>query len=150
MFQSGNNLVDFARNRPIQAFDLCACLQIDDAMTEQVERLLPNLLRIVPGFQHSGLIQLIPNLVQFTNQLMVGLAHLEILIHFRQSRRFQHFENQNRMMGSQRTAALGNDVRMRNAILIAGIDQRRNRVVDIFLNRIVDAALSLFDERVPS
>ena len=47
------------------------------------------------------------------------------------------------MMGSQRTPAFRYDVRMRDTVLVTGIDHCRNRVVYIFLDGIIDAALAI-------
>ena len=143
MFQPRSNLADFARHRPIQAFDLGTGLQIDNTMTEQIQRFLAYLLRIVPGFQHTALVQLIPNLIQFMHKLVIRFAHLEVFIHFGKRSCFQHFKYQNGMMGSQRTPAFRYDVRMRDTVLVTGIDHCRNRVVYIFLDGIIDAALAI-------
>ena len=40
-------------------------------------------------------------------------------------------------MGRQGTSRLGNDIRLRQFILFASIDNRRNGIIDIFLNRII-------------
>ena len=122
MFQAGSDLADLARHRPIQPLDLGAGLQIDNAMTEQIQCLLAYLLRIVPGFQHTALIQLIPNFIQFLHKLMVGFTHFEVFIHFGKRSSFQYFKYQNRMMGCQRTSALRYNIRMRDAVLITDID----------------------------
>ena len=61
MLQTGCNLINLTCNRPIQTLDLCAGFQIYDSMTEQVQCFLPDLLCIVPCFQHLVLIQRIPD-----------------------------------------------------------------------------------------
>ena len=61
MFQTAGNLINLTCNRPIQTLDLCTGFQIYDSMTEQVQRFLSDLLRIVPCFQHLILIQRIPD-----------------------------------------------------------------------------------------
>ena len=61
MLQTAGNLINLTCNRPIQTLDLCTGFQIYDSMTEQVQRFLSDLLRIVPCFQHLILIQRIPD-----------------------------------------------------------------------------------------
>ena len=143
MFQTGGDLADLTRHRPIQALDLGTSLQIDNTMTEQIQRLLAYLLRIVPGFQHTTLVQLIPNLIQFMHKFMVGFTHFKVFIHFGKRSCFQHLKYQNGMMGSQRTPALRYDIWMRDAVLVTDIDHCGNRVIHIFLDRIIDTALAI-------
>ena len=77
------------------------------------------------------------------HQFMVILTYFKVFIHFGQSSRFQHFKDQNRVMGSQRAATLGDYIGMGNVILVTGIHQCRNRVVHILLNGIVHTAFTV-------
>ena len=106
-------------------------------MTEQVKCFFPNLLRIMPCFQHLILVQRIPDTVQFLHKLMCIRSDFLFIIPFRKSSCFEHLEDQDRVMSRQCPAALGNDIRMWDAVFIADIYQCRNGVIHIFLNGIV-------------
>ena len=121
MLQPACNLVHLAHNRPVKTLNLCTCFQIHDSMTEQVERFFTDLLCIVPGFQHSILIQCVPNTIKFLHQFMVFLSYFLLIIPFGQSGGFQHFKNKYGMMGSQCTPTFRNNIGMGNIILITGI-----------------------------
>ena len=112
-------------------------------MAEQIKGFLAYLLRIVPCFQHSVLIQCIPDSVQFLKQFMIFLRHLLIIIPFGQGRSLQHFKNEYRVMCRQSAPAFSNDIGMGNAVLVTGIDKRGNRVVHIFLDGVVHAPFAI-------
>ena len=63
MFQAFGNLINLTCDRPVQAFNLCTSFQVDNSVTEQIQRFLTNLLRIMPCLQHFILIQRIPNAI---------------------------------------------------------------------------------------
>ena len=48
-----NQFTDFVGYAPIEAFDLGAGLEVDDAVAEEVERLVAYVLRVVPVFEHG-------------------------------------------------------------------------------------------------
>ena len=84
MLQTRCNLVNLTCNRPVHTFNLCTCLQIDNTVTEQVQRFFTNLLGIMPCLQHTALIQVIPNLIKFLYELMIVCTHLKVFVHRRQ------------------------------------------------------------------
>ena len=61
----------------------------------------------------------------------------------------EHLKDKYRMMRRQGTTTLCYDVRMRDTVFVTHVHQSGNRVVHIFLDRIIDTP-SLLDERVPS
>ena len=111
-------------------------------MGEEVEHLLANLLSIMPVLQHITRRQVIPYLIQILDQLVRILVGLKLLRHLRQRGCFQHIDDQDTMMRSQRTATLGNQVGMGNAIAVSGIDEGVDTVVDILLYGVVDTTLA--------
>ena len=71
-----------------------------------------------------------------------GLKDCLKLIHFHIGS-LQHFKDKHRVVCSQCASAFGNNIRVGDTILIADIHQCRNRVIHIFLNRIVHAAFAV-------
>ena len=71
----------------------------------------------------------------------VGIG-LELLGHLGQGSRLQHIDDQYTMMSSEGTATLGDDVRMRNPVLVGSLDKGIDAVVDILLDGVVDRALA--------
>ena len=86
---------------PVHPLYLSPCLQVNDAVAEQFERLVPNLLGIVPVLKHGPWVQVVPNLVQVLYQLVVIGLGLKLLWHFRQTCRFEHVNDQHRVVGGQ-------------------------------------------------
>ena len=134
--------IDFVADAPIHRLNLGTRLQIHNTMREEIEHLLTNLLCIVPVFQHIAGRQVVPNLVEVFHQLVRILVGLKLLGHLRQRGRFQHVDDEHRMVSSQRASALRNDIGMRQVVLVGSIDEGVDTVVDILLNGVVDAALA--------
>ena len=111
-------------------------------MTKQIQRLFPDLLRIMPSLQHLILVQCIPNGIQFLHQFMCIRSNLLFIVPFGQGSRFEHLKDKYRMMRRQGTATLCYDVRMRDTVLVTHVHQSGNRVVHIFLDRIIDTPLT--------
>ena len=143
VLQTTGNLINLTRNRPIQTLNLCTGFQIYDSMTEQVQRFLPDLLRIMPCFQHLVLIQCIPDTIQFLHQFMSIRSNLFLVIPFGQGSSFKYLKDKNGMMCRQCTSTLRYDIRVWDAIFIAHVHQSRNRVVYIFLNGIIHATFTI-------
>lgn len=98
MFQTTGNLIDLTSDRPVQTLDLRTGLQVHDSMTKQIQRLFPDLLRIMPSLQHLILVQCIPNGIQFLHQFMCIRSNLLFIVPFGQGSRFEHLKNKYRMM----------------------------------------------------
>ena len=133
--------VNLVTNAPIHGLHLSTRLQIYNTMRKQIEHLFTDLLSIVPVFQHIARREVVPYLVQVLHQLMTVLVGFELLRHLRQRSSLQNVNHQYRMVSSQRTPALRDQVRMRNTILIGHINESINTVVDILLNAVVHRTL---------
>ena len=72
------------------------------------------------------------------NELVILLGGVEILVHVRHAYIFKHVDNEYGVVCSERTATLGNEVRVRNVVFVGCIDKSVDAVVDVFLNRVVD------------
>ena len=107
-------------------------------MTEKIERFFANIFGVVPVFEHRTRRQFIPNFGEIVHQLVVIFCGMKILVHVRHFGRFEHLENQHRVVSRERASALSDDVGMRNIVLIGRLDQGVNNVVDVFLYTIVD------------
>ena len=62
--------VDLVADTPVHCLYLGTCLQVNDAMREQVEHLLTYLFSIVPVLQDVAGRQVIPYLIQVFHQLV--------------------------------------------------------------------------------
>ena len=142
MLQALRHLVYLTGDRPVETLDLRARLQVDDAVAEEVECLLAYLLRVVPGFEHAALVEVVPDVVQLLHQLVVVGADLPLLVHLGQARRFEHLEDEHRVVGGQGASALGDDVRVGDVVLVGDVDKGRYGVVDVLLDGVVHAALA--------
>ena len=71
-------------------------------------------------------------------QLVVFCRGLEVLGHLRCSHTFHYIQNQHRVMCRKAAAALGDEVGMRNIVLVCRLHKGVDTVVDIFLNAVVD------------
>ena len=80
MFHCLGNVVDLARHRPEQFLNL-----------RTVERLLAYLQGVVPAFEQRLLSEAVPYLIQLARQLMVGVAHLFIVVPHGQLGGFERF-----------------------------------------------------------
>ena len=125
---------------PIKALYLCTGLQVDDAMAEQVQCLLTDIFGIVPVLKHGTVGQLVPNLRQVMYQLVVFCRGLEVLGHLRCRHTFHYIQNQHRVMRRKATATLGDEVGMRDIVLVCSLHKGVDTVIDILLNAIVDRA----------
>ena len=96
----------------------------------------------MPVLKHTCRVDLVPYLVQFTQQLVRIVGDSVVVVPYRQVCSFQYIDYQHRMMCSQGASALGDDARLRQVIFDAHIHERRHRVVDIFLYGIVHRVLA--------
>ena len=135
-------IVDLVAHAPVHCLNLCTGLQIYDAVREELQCLFANLLGIMPVFQHVARIQVVPYLIKILHQLVVGLLRLKLLWHFWQGSGFQDIDDQDRMMGRERTAALGDEVRVLDIVLVGCIYECIDTVVHILLDRVVYGAFA--------
>ncbi|CDF22978.1 unknown [Prevotella sp. CAG:617] len=143
VFLMMGQVVDVAQHAPKETLNLCPRTQVDDAVTEKVERLLADVLSVVQVLQHGTRREFVPNLAQVAHELMVVGRGLKVLVHAGQGDTLQHIQNQHGMMGRKRPSALGNDVGVRNIIAVGRLNQGIYAVVDIFLDGIVDRTFGI-------
>ena len=60
-------IVDLVAHTPIHCLNFCTGLQIYDAVREELQSLVANLLSIVPVLQHVAWIQVVPYLIEVLN-----------------------------------------------------------------------------------
>ena len=135
--------VDLVAHAPIHGLDLSPCLEVDDAMREEFQGLVADLLGVVPVLQHVARGDVVPNLVQVLHQLVVAVLCLKLLGHLGQRGGLQHVDDQHAVVGSQGAATLRDDVGMGKMVLVGRIDKGVDAVVDILLYGIVDRALAV-------
>ena len=134
--------VYLATDAPVHPLYLGARLQIHHTVTEEVERLLANLLCVVPVLEHSARVQVVPYLVEVLHQLMSILCRLETLRHLGQGSCLQHVDDEYRVVSCQRTSALRDKVRVLYAVLVGSLNESIDTVVDILLDGVVHRALA--------
>ena len=134
MLERLRQIVHLAAHTPVHTFYLSACPEVNYAVREQIESLLAYLFSIMPILEHSSGIKVIPYFVKVFNKLMILVAGLKILRHFRKRCRLEHINYEQRVVGGKRPAALGYDVRMVDAVLVGCLDKRIYTVVDVFLD----------------
>ena len=81
------------------------------------------------------------------HQLVVALAGFEVLRHLRRADALHDIDDEHAVVRRQRTSALGDDIGMRDAILVRSLHERIDAVVDILLNAVVDARLAVAGAR---
>ena len=135
-------IVDLVAHAPVHCLNFCTGLQIYDAVREKLQCLIANLLGIVPVFQHVVRIQVVPYLIKVLHQLVVSFLCLKLLWHFRQGCSLQHINHQYGVVGRERTATLGDEVRMLDVVLVGCINESIDTVVHILLDRVVYRALA--------
>ena len=132
-----HEFIDFARDTPVEAFDLRAGLEVDDAVAEKIERLLAGLFGVVPIFQHGAGREFVPYFREVAHQLVVVFRSFEVFVHLRYAYALKHVEDKDGVVGRQRAAALGNNGGVRNVVLVRGVDKGVDAVVDVLLDGIV-------------
>ena len=135
-------VVDLVAYAPVHRLNLGTSLQIYDTMREELQCLVANLLSIVPVFQHVARIQIIPYLIKVLHQLVVGFLRLKLLWHFRQGSSLQHINYQYGVVGRERAATLGDEVRMLDIVFVGCINESIDTVVHILLDRVVYGTLA--------
>ena len=134
--------VDLVAHAPVHRLNLGTGLQVYDAVREELQSLVANLLSIVPVLQHVAWIQVVPYLIKVLHQLVVSFLCLKLLWHFRQGSSLQDINHQYGVVGRERTATLGDEVRMLDIVLVGCINEGVDTVVYILLDRIVHGALA--------
>jgi len=56
---------------PEEPFNLCSCFKVNDTQAETIESLFPYLLCIMPRFKHSGLTEIIPEIIDLLYKFMI-------------------------------------------------------------------------------
>ena len=112
-------------------------------MTEKIESFFANVFGVVPIFEHGTRRQFIPNFSEIVHQLVVIFCGMEILVHVRHFGRFEHLENQHRVVSRERASALCDDVGVRNIVLIGCLDEGVDDIVDVFLHTVVDRTFGI-------
>ena len=107
---------------------------------EKVEGFFADLQRIVPAFEQSGLVEAIPDVVEFAGELMGIGRQLFFVAPDGEPGRFKHVEHEHGVVGGQRASAFSDDVGLGEVVLGAGIDKGRHGIIGIFLNGIVHGA----------
>ena len=143
MFHLTGNRIDLAADAPVELLYLGAGVEVYDAVAEEVERLFANLLGVVPRLQHAALAQLVPDGIELLDQFVGILVGLPFVVHLGQRGRFEHLEDEHRVVSRQAASRLGDDVRMGESMLISCIDEGGDHVVDILLNGVVDRAFAV-------
>ena len=112
-------------------------------MTEEVERLLADVLSIVPVLEQGARRELVPNLRQVVNELVVVRPRLEVLGHLRSCDALQDVDDEDAVVRGQRAAALRDEVGVGDVVLVGGLHEGVDAVVDVLLNAVVHAALAV-------
>ena len=81
MFQTLSKDIDFVADTPIHSLNLSASLQVNDAVGEQVEHFITDLLCIVPVLKYVPRRQIIPDLIEVLHQLVGILVGFVFLWH---------------------------------------------------------------------
>ena len=134
--------IDLVAHAPVHRLDGGARLQVDDAVGEEVEHLLADLLGVVPVFEDVAGREVVPYLVEVFDELVSVLVGLELLGHLGQRGRFEHVDDEHRVVGCQRASALGDDVGVWQVVLVGCLYEGVDTVVDVFLDGVVDGALA--------
>ena len=135
------NSINLVADAPVHRFYLGTRLEVDHSVGEHVETVLANLLGVVPVLKHRLRIEVVPNLIEVLNELMISGLSLKLLRHFGQRGGTEDVQDKNGMMRSQTASALGDDVRVRNIILVGDVGESVYAVVDVLLDGIVDRTL---------
>ena len=135
-------IVDLVAHAPVHCLNLCTGLQIYDAVREKLQCLFANLLGIMPVFQHVARIQVVPYLIKILHQLVVGLLCFKLLWHLWQGSSLQDINHQYGVVGRERAATLGDEVRMLDIVLVGCINECIDTVVHILLDRVVYGTLA--------
>ena len=92
----------------------------------------------MPVFEHTALTEVVPDIIEVFHQLMTVLLGFKLLGHLGQRGGLKHIDDEDGVVGRQRTTALGDDVGMGEAVLVGGIDKGVDTVVHILLDGVVD------------
>ena len=133
----------FMADGPVERLNLRTCLEVDDAVAEEVERLLANVLGIVPVLEKRARREVVPYLRQVMHEFVVLGPRHEVLWHLRRRDAFQHIDDKDAVVCGERASALRDDVGMRDVVLVGCLHEGIDAVVDILLDAVVDAALAV-------
>ena len=128
---------------PIEGLDLGTCLEVDDAVAEEVECFLADVFGIVPVLEERARGELVPYLRQVVHQLVVFRSGLEVLGHLRGRDALQHVDDEHAVVSCERASALRDDVGVGDVCLVGCLDEGVDAVVDVFLDAVVHATLAI-------
>ena len=132
---------DLLRQLPVNTFDLCFALQLEQTEREHLLRFFLDLLRVVQGLASVVAPQLLLHLEHVAHEFVIGLGR----DHFRGLRalldRTEGFHHEDGMMRDDRAPAFAHDRRMRHPFGIAHIHDVPDDVVGVFLERVVGRAI---------
>ena len=134
--------VDLVAYAPVHRLNLGTGLQVYDAVREELQSLVANLLSIVPVLQHVAWIQVVPYFIKVLHQLVVSFLCLKLLWHFRQGSSLQDINHQYGVVGRKRAPTLCDEVRMLDIVLVGCINEGIDTIVYILLDRVVYRAFA--------
>ena len=129
---------DFVADAPVERFYLCAGLEVEESVSEQVEGLFADILCVVPVLEHGACGSLVPDVVEFVHQFVVALCRHEVFGHMRHPDRFEDFEDEYGMVCGEGASALGDDVGVGYSVFVRRLGKGVDDVVDILLYAVVD------------
>ena len=128
---------DFVGYAPVEAFDLGAGLEVDDAVAEKVEGLVAYVLRVVPVLKHGTGGEFVPYLREVVNELVVLLRGMEILVHVGHTDALHDIDDEHGVVCGERAAPFGDEVGMGYVVLVGSVNEGVHAVVDVLLDGIV-------------
>ena len=111
-------------------------------MRKEVERLVAYLFGVVPVFEHRPLVEVVPDVVQVFDEFVGVLCRLELFLHLRKRGCFEYVDDEHTVVRCERPSALGDEVRVRNTVVVGSLNEGVDTVVDVFLDAVVDRTLA--------
>jgi len=128
---------------PVEALYLGACLEVDDAVAEEVECLLAYVFGVVPVLEEGAAGEFVPYLGEVVHEFVVVGGGLEVLGHLGCGDAFEGVDDEDAVVGGEGASALGDDVGVWDAVLVGGFDEGPDAVVDVLLDAVVDGGLGV-------
>ena len=128
--------LQFLRHLPEQRLHATLDVEVEQAQLEHVLRLLLDLQKVVPGLIESLFAEPLVDLDDLADQLVIGGQMVERLGRgFLDGPKGAH--DQHGMMRNDGPTRLGNDVRMRHALVVADVHDVVDDVVGVLLHGVV-------------
>ena len=93
----------------------------------------------MPSLQQAGLIEIIPQFIQFLYQLMGIFADFLVFVKGGKTGAHHRLDDKHGMVRRERTPGFCNDVRLGQVVFLTDIHNRRHSIVHVFLDGIVHA-----------